>query len=1516
MTIAKLSKKIICLGTLMLIFTMGAISAQNCIFACNDTVNISVDRDCQVVITPDMVLEGSDPNCNSANITVFSAQGASIGRLITREYVGQTLRVLISDANNSCNAYIKVEDKLAPEIVCPPNDTLMCDDIDYAATNASLEAYLKNLLESTIIDNCGDEEVTIEIVSNELADGCTSPFSAVRNIQFRALDNHANAENCSFDIYYRSVTPGSVQAPKNYTESMVLKCTDPFPEVNGRPYPTVEYLIQKDRGISLPNINGVALATLVDGIFVTDNMCNFMISYTDQEFPSCGNSYKIVRTWLVQDWCNNNAPEFFYQVIKVVDDVLNVSSGPTTINLSADASQCMASTTLERPIVAANECSNWTWSVEVKESSSDEFIRVNSNLSSSVASVSYSFPLGTSSVQYIVTDDCDNQDSYMFSVIVTDNDEPMSVCDLRTVVTLNEDFNARAFAQSFDDGSFDGCSDITYKVRRLDGGCNSTTAFDDFVKFCCEDFGQIIMVELQITDANGMTSSCVAEAVIAFRGELLGITCPAAPQDMDCNQFENFNPNSLPAPVILTNNTCIGEIVPMASVTNEELDDCGNGFKDIAWSILYAGQDSVICTQRVNFINLNPFGENRINWPANRTVSSCGDLAPTESELNSILPSNLTCSNVIYSEPQDRVFENLSEACVKVLRTWTVVDWCQYPQNPDAIWTHVQTIIVRNSNAPEFAESIATLDQEGSGCSSIVTLTPIASDDCTATTDLVWTYGLEILSGNSSLVVIPTTSGSAFTTELAQGNYRVTWSVTDLCGNSSDGVYLFSVSDNMAPSVNCVGSVSIDIDGGTEIATLSVNQLDNGSSDLCGTIEIRGIRMANTQDLLTENLLFSCEDRGVHLVEFVVEDNSGNRDECVVSVTVNDPSEVCSPGFNNLGLPCGYVMDFDGTDDYISIPSFQIPTDFTVEAVLFYRGNDANFVPIFEWGQDNPFIGLDGDRPTIFGQIVATEEFPKNTWTHIAFTYNTSNNSSKIYINGELVKTGAANGSFTGTGLGLGHNVGDVFFNGKMDEVRVWNFERSESELLNNINDNLTGGEEGLIAYYDFNAVAGILIDQSTNIHTGTLVGIQGANAFPQFEQVNTQCTGGSNGASITASIFGNVYTPDNVSIESAQLSAEKMDELTMSYDHSTVDGDYAFNSLPGYSQYAVQAQKDDDYTNGVSTLDLIMIQMHILGIQSLDTPYQLIAADASNNKTLSSIDLVLIRQLILGVIDELPDNDSWRFIRKDYVFDNDSPMDFEETINIGLENQNIYNNDFIGVKVGDVNGSAIANSAIAGSRSNSDKELSAVYRQESDAWYIDIISTEAIDLSGFQLSIDLAGDYNRIDINNGMVQLKEENYNMTDDNVRLSWNSRSPVLLPDGEPLFSLRIEAAEVPLISIGNDRYNQIYDDGLNSYNISFKKLQAIKEVENDIVLYQNQPNPFTQSTYITFDITSPQPITFEIYDVKGSMLYQQNEFYQKGNHKITVDKNELGLNKGIHYYQIKTQKRSLIRKMIVI
>ena len=109
----------------------------------------------------------------------------------------------------------------------------------------------------------------------------------------------------------------------------------------------------------------------------------------------------------------------------------------------------------------------------------------------------------------------------------------------------------------------------------------------------------------------------------------------------------------------------------------------------------------------------------------------------------------------------------------------------------------------------------------------------------------------------------------------------------------------------------------------------------------------------------------------------------------------------------------------------------------------------------------------------------------------------------------------------------------------------------------------------------------------------------------------------------------------------------------------STQDGSYSFTSvpMPGSDHISIKAIRDDNPMNGVSTLDLVLIQKHILGTEALKSPYKMIAADVDNNNDITVLDLLELRKLILGIYDKLPNNSSWKFIPHSYKFpDPNSP--------------------------------------------------------------------------------------------------------------------------------------------------------------------------------------------------------------------------------------------------------------------
>lgn len=145
-------------------------------------------------------------------------------------------------------------------------------------------------------------------------------------------------------------------------------------------------------------------------------------------------------------------------------------------------------------------------------------------------------------------------------------------------------------------------------------------------------------------------------------------------------------------------------------------------------------------------------------------------------------------------------------------------------------------------------------------------------------------------------------------------------------------------------------------------------------------------------------------------------------------------------------------------------------------------------------------------------------------------------------------------------------------------------------------------------------------------------------------------------------------------------------------------DDNYSHCICSTCSEAVLTPSNDNNHINGVSTFDLVLISKHILGVAPLTSPYKMIAADANKSGSITTFDIVELRKLILGIYTKLPTNKSWRFIPKDYSFQNPSnPFAYafpetKEYANVDPA-MSIQNADFVAIKVGDLNGNAVANS-------------------------------------------------------------------------------------------------------------------------------------------------------------------------------------------------------------------------------
>lgn len=398
------------------------------------------------------------------------------------------------------------------------------------------------------------------------------------------------------------------------------------------------------------------------------------------------------------------------------------------------------------------------------------------------------------------------------------------------------------------------------------------------------------------------------------------------------------------------------------------------------------------------------------------------------------------------------------------------------------------------------------------------------------------------------------------------------------------------------------------------------------------------------------------------------------------------------------------------------------------------------------------------------------------------------------------------------------------------------------------------------------------------------------------------------------AAIKGEVATAFGDMVESAEVALSAGAKSATS-----IEGKYAFNNTAANNEYQVRAKKDDDYMNGVSTLDLVLIQKHVLGLQTLDSPYKVIAADINSDERISAIDLVELRKLILGIYADLPNNDSWRFIDADQSFDEPtSPFPFAEQLSVSLGTDDVAGKDFVAAKIGDVSGNAIANSAIAAEG----RSLGSVKLQIADATVeagqlvnVAVSANAFNDVAAYQFTMDVAG-LEFVSVTSGAVEMTEGNFGILDDNtITAAWYNTTGVTTEDA--LFTVTFRATSTVTLSNAIALSSRVTKS--EAYTASAERLDLGLEFSSKKVstfaLYQNEPNPFNDATVISFELPEAGQATLNVFDVTGKTVLVRTENFAKGSNKIELRKAELNTT-GVMYYQLESGDFIATKKMILI
>jgi len=350
---------------------------------------------------------------------------------------------------------------------------------------------------------------------------------------------------------------------------------------------------------------------------------------------------------------------------------------------------------------------------------------------------------------------------------------------------------------------------------------------------------------------------------------------------------------------------------------------------------------------------------------------------------------------------------------------------------------------------------------------------------------------------------------------------------------------------------------------------------------------------------------------------------------------------------------------------------------------------------------------------------------------------------------------------------------------------------------------------------------------------------------------------------------------------------------------------------------------------SGLNSADASRIQQHVNG-NLINDPYKLLAADCNGSNTVTTSDALRVQQAVLG---NPVDRDwfaahTWRFVPEAYVFPVPTiPWSAPTSISVvgGAMNQN-----FIGIKMGDVNSTASPASApglnpnlvykvqdrvleqgamftTVFNAYNFDDLLALQFGLQFDQTKLKLLGVETI--SGSPMQSDNFGLY---DVAKGEIRAflsmaqSKTLANGTQGGFRLKFQ-----VLQGGNKLSEVLQLSEEVLHI----EAYSSSYRPGPISLEYENVATGTIEPGTSNLSLLQNVPNPFKTVTSIGFVLPETCDAQVRIFDISGRLIEEQGGTFTKGYNQLDFRLDGYS-GEGVLYYELITPYGILSKKMMLV
>lgn len=1286
-------------------------------------------------------------------------------------------------------------------------------------------------------------------------------------VTLQVKDINGNTATCSVTVQVRDVTkPVLGPIPANVTIEACAKIPNPAVVSATDQCPTL----------------GAAAAVVRDS--VTTKTATGIGQY----------NYTITRRWTATDGAGNTSSGT--QVVTVKDSKAPVfaANTPSMVMVSTDMSNTDCKAAVKYKV-----------SQYVSDCATGVDLRVTSSPAGfSLTDSTEVLPVGSHTYIFTAKDTTGNisRDTVVF--VVKDATLPTAVCINGVSAALQASGSVVVTVNQFNNNSYDNCGLLadSMKIQRLTMAGVGIGVPTKTLTFTCPDADNVTQhkVKLTVRDLAGNESTCQTYIVIQDNVKPSITSCPPS-KTVQCS--DNLTPAVQGIPTVADNCTA-------KAPTNQDSLKAGAGnicqILQRTWTVLDQANNSATCVQ--TFSIQDTIKPTLSTTPASATRSCEDPLIEIP-----IVTATDNCDNMVAVTFKEDTINIAAGPCGKFSftkkRTWTATDDCGNTR------VHTQNITVTDLKAPQFIGLPDTLRFFSANFPANTNCTvPVKIElgqylnDCTPDTSITVTHNLTSFAANGLNVM----------GNFPVANYQLVITATDLCNNISQDTVQLRVIDNSKPTLVCNNNLVVALGTGST-AKINPTDIDLGSTDNC----------AIASRVLSDST-FNCSDVGDQTVTMTATDVNGNTNVCTVVVKVTLG--------NNPGLVVttinGTESFFGGKDGTVSATTSGGSGTYTYQWSA--NANNATTATVANLPAGTYTVTVTDTQTQCKGTATATvAPGPKVTFKvgQAAGAQNamievpvTVENFTKIYsfsfsyqsvnnLVGTVMSTSAtaaalsAGGTFTSNANGVTWVTSGAALTLPANTV------------IFNIKVQLTGapiGSTSVVRIFDGTPALEVqqdsagtpkvtmvsLVDGLATINAGSADLKIGGDI--QTWRIPVKPVPGVN-VSLTGGVTANQVTP--------------------------ADGTYLFNVATG-TNTVVACTKSTAGNQGITAADLLLIQNHIFG-SLFASPYQWVAANVNNSGGANPVtlaDYLLIQRVVLGTDQNIQNSPDWKFIPKAYVFPTPNPLSapFPQTIEHTPAAQDFIDDDFVAVRMGDVNGNVTPS---FGQQENEDRS-SETFRfrlnerkfRSGEVFTVPFRASDFTERQAYQMTIEFDPTVFALeDIEAGVLpNLSDNNFGtarLSEGYLSTVWVGRDPLTLRDDEVLFTLTFRAlrdgkALAEVLRPGSQvTAAEAYDRSGKTMKVDFEFVQSADGDAADFALYQNQPNPFQQGTTIGFRLPETARATLRVFNSAGQMVRMVVGEFAKGYNEVRFEQSDLGT-PGVYWYELESADRSDRKKMVLM